>query len=453
MKDLDNKTYLFEKAAIPKAVLALCVPTILSSLVMVFYGLADTYFVGMLNDPLQNAAVTLANPMLMMYNAVTALFGVGSSSLISRALGSKNYEQVKRSSATGIFLAIFSGILFTLAFTFFKTFILSLLGADAATINATSEYLKWTVTLGAVPSIFNITMAFMIRSEGAAIHASIGTMCGCFLNILLDPIFILPFGLNMGVAGAGCATFISNCAASVYFIGFLYFKRKETYISLSPSKITLTKNMLFSICSVGIPAMAANLLTVTSQVILNNFTAIYGSSAVAAMGIAMRIDTIPLNIGNGLSSGIMPVIGYNYASGNVKRMKEALMFTIKCAVSFIGAVALIYFIFAQVPVSWFISNQEVIDVGAGLLRGLCIALPFYCFDSIAAGVFQACGFGRYSLLFTIARQVCLMIPLIFILDFFFPLYGLAYSYFVSEVVLSFFAFYMLRQIFKQLEKE
>ena len=212
MEDM-QKTQLFEKIPVPKAVMKLAVPTIISSLVMVIYNLADTYFVGILNDPVQNAAVTLAAPVLLAFNAVNNLFGVGSSSMMSRALGRKDYDTVRRSSAFGFYCALVSGILFSVFFTLFQTPLLWLLGADSGTAAATGEYLKWTVSFGAAPAILNVVMAYLVRAEGASLHASLGTMSGCLLNIVLDPVFILPWGLNMGAAGAGLATFLSNCVA------------------------------------------------------------------------------------------------------------------------------------------------------------------------------------------------------------------------------------------------
>ena len=141
-----QKTQLFEQMPIPQAVVRLAVPTIISSLVMVIYNLADTYFVGMLNDPIQNAAVTLAAPVLLAFNAVNNLFGVGSSSMMSRALGRKDYDTVYRSSAFGFYCALISGVLFSLFVTIFHTPLLGILGADTQTAASTGAYMKWTVS-------------------------------------------------------------------------------------------------------------------------------------------------------------------------------------------------------------------------------------------------------------------------------------------------------------------
>ena len=189
----DDKVILFEQTPIPRAVAKLAVPTILSSLVMVIYNLADTYFVGMCNDAIENAAVTLAAPVLLAFNAVNNLFGVGSSSMMSRAMGTKDYETVYKSSAFGFYCALFSGVLFAALCGIFQNPLLRLLGADTNTMAATAGYVKWTVLFGAVPAILNVVMAYMVRAEGSALHASLGTMSGCFLNILLDPVFILPW--------------------------------------------------------------------------------------------------------------------------------------------------------------------------------------------------------------------------------------------------------------------
>ncbi|MFR5414496.1 MAG: MATE family efflux transporter, partial [Enterocloster bolteae] len=325
---MDDKTILFEKTPVPKAVMQLAVPTILSSLVMVIYNLADTYFVGMMNNPVQNAAVTLAAPVLLAFNAVNNLFGVGSSSMMSRALGRRDYESVRRSSAFGFYCALFFGLLFSVLCTVGLNPLLILLGADANTMDATAGYLKWTVLFGAAPAILNVVMAYMVRAEGSSLHASIGTMSGCLLNIILDPIFILPWGFDMGAAGAGLATFLSNCVACVYFFVLLRVRRKTTFVCINPEKFSLQKYIVLGVCAVGIPAAIQNLLNVTGMTILNNFTSSYGAQAVAAMGITQKINMVPLQVAMGFSQGIMPLISYNYASGNHRRMKETIFFTI-----------------------------------------------------------------------------------------------------------------------------
>ena len=449
----DKRTSLFESVPIPKAVVTLCVPTIISSLVMVLYNLADTYFVGILNDPVQNAAVTLAGPVLLAFNAVNNLFGVGSSSMMSRALGRKDFDTVHKSSAFGFYCALFCGIVFSLLCTIAKAPLLALLGADDVTRTATAAYMHWTVTCGAVPAILNVVLAYMVRSEGASFHASIGTMSGCLLNIVLDPIFILPWGLNMGAAGAGLATFLSNCVACLYFFILLYIRRNSTCVCIRPRAFCLQKDIMLGVFGVGIPASIQNLLNVTGMTILNNFTSAFGADAVAAMGITQKIYMVPMYVCMGISQGIMPLVSYNYASGNRKRMRSSIVFSGSISVGFITAAALFFFVGADSVVRFFMDNVSIIGYGVRFLRGFCLGLPFLCMDFLAVGVFQALGYGRKALVFAIMRKIILEIPALFLLNFLFPLYGLAYAQFCAEFVLAVAAVVELYLIFRKLEKK
>ena len=447
-----QKIMLFEQMPIPRAVAKLAVPTILSSLVTVLYNLADTYFVGMLNNSVQNAAVTLAAPLILAFNAVNNLFGVGSSSMMSRALGSRDYETVHRSSAFGFYCSIFCGLLFSLLYVIFQPFVLTILGADATTAEATAGYLRWTVACGAAPTILNVVMAYLVRAEGAALHASIGTMSGCILNIILDPVFILPWGLNMGAEGAGLATFLSNCVACGYFFVLLYVKRKSTHVCIRPSMFCLKRKIVLGVCGVGIPASIQNLLNVTGMTVLNNFTSSYGSDAVAAMGITQKINMVPMQISMGLSQGIMPLISYNYASGNTPRMKKTLTFAAKISLTALIIVAAGYYAGAGALVRMFMQDPEIVAYGTRFLRGFCLGLPFLCMDFLAVGVFQAVGLGKNAFIFAILRKVVLEIPALIILNALFPLYGLAYAQFTAEIILAAAAVIVLLRLFARLER-
>lgn len=451
---MDNsKTELFESMPIPKAVITLSVPSVISSLVMVIYSLADTFFVGMMNDPVQNAAVTLAAPLLLAFNAVNNLFGIGSSSMMSRALGRKDYDTVYRSSAFGFYASLICSLLFSLLYGVLQSPILVMLGANAETIQATADYLFWTVLLGSAPSILNVVLAYLVRAEGSSLHASIGTMCGCLLNIVLDPIFILPWGLNLGAAGAGCATCLSNTVACLYFFVLLFVKRGKTYVCIKPSMFRPSKQIVKGVCGVGIPASIQNLLNVTGMTILNNFTSAYGSDPVAAMGIAQRVNIVPFQIAMGFSQGIMPLISYNYTSGNIKRMKKTFMFTAKISLGFILAVMLTFVFAAEPIISMFMKNESIVAYGAAFQRGFCFALPFLCIDFLALGVFQSCGMGMKSFIFAVVRKIVLEIPALFVLNWLFPLYGLAYAQFVAELILGTIAVVVLVRMFRRLERE
>lgn len=448
-----NKTELFEKSSIPKAVAALCVPTIISSLVTVVYNLADTFFVGMLNDPIENAAVTIAAPLMLAFNAVNNLFGIGSSSMMSRALGKKDFDSVRKSSAFGFYCSLFCGVMFSLLYIVLRVPLLELLGAKSETAATTAGYLRWTVACGAAPAILNVVMAYLVRAQGSALHASIGTMSGCLLNIILDPFFILPQFLGMGAAGAGLATFISNCVACAYFIVLVIVKRKSTFVSINPKHFTFKKEIVKGVFAVGIPAGIQNLLNVTSMTVLNNFMSSYGSDAVASIGIAQKTSMIPMYIALGFSQGIMPLVGYNYAAKNYKRMKSSIAFSAKIIISFMVLTTALYCIFAPNIIRMFMDNDIIVSYGAAFMRGLSLAQPLLCIDFLAVGVFQACGMGGKSLVFAFLRKIVFEIPALIILDKIFPMYGLGYAQLVSEAMLSIIATVVLIKMLAILNKK
>ncbi len=452
MQQSTDKATLFEELPIPQAVMQMAVPTVMSSLVMVLYSLADTWFVGMLGSAAQTAAVSLASPLLLAFNAVNNLFGVGSSSMMGRALGRKDMETVQRSSSFGFWAALISGLLFSLLYTLNAGRMLILLGADSDNMAITARYLRWTVTCGAAPAILNVVMANLVRTEGSALHASIGTMSGCILNIILDPFFVLPLGLNLGAAGAGLATFISNSFACLYFFILLFVRRGKTVVCIRPKMAIPRSRIVRGILAVGIPAAIQNLLNVTGMTILNNFTSAYGSAAVAAMGISQKIYMVPMQMTLGFSQGVMPLISYNYGSGNYKRIRKTLTFTLSIVMVFLAAALLVLALFPGVFVGFFIRNAEIVDYGRHFLRGMAFALPFLAMDFVAVGVFQACGKGTNALVFAIMRKVVLEIPALFLLNRLFPLYGLAYAQMSAEIVMSVIAVIVLVRMLSKMEK-
>ena len=362
-------------------------------------------------------------------------------------------DTVRRTSAFGFWCALCSGLIFSLGYTAFRGTLLVGLGADEITIGATGEYLFWTVSCGAAPAILNVVMAYLVRAEGASLHASIGTMSGCLLNILLDPVFILPWGLGMGAAGAGCATFLSNCFACGYFFVLLFLKRRNTYVSLSPRMVRFSRIIVVGVCMVGIPSSIQNLLNVTGMTVLNNFTSGFGADAVAAMGIAHKVNMVPMQVAMGFSQGIMPLISYNYGSGNAKRMKDVFFFAARISLGMITVISAGYYLGAEGLVALFMDNPAIVGYGSRFLQGMCLGLPFLCMDFMAVGVFQACGLGEKALVFAILRKIVLEIPALYLLNWVYPLYGLAYAQLAAEVVLATAAVVVLARLFRGLAKK
>lgn len=443
-----NKEELFERMPVPQAVAKLAIPTVAACLVMILYNLADTFFVGKLNNPIETSAVTLAAPVVLAFNAVTNLFGTGCSSMMSRCLGKKDYDGVRRAAALGFYGAVIAGLVFSILATAFQSGLLNLLGADEENAIRTADYMFWTVTLGAIPSMLNVVMANLVRAEGSALQASIGTISGCVLNVILDPFFIMDWGLGLGAAGAGLATFISNMIATAYYFVYIFRKHGETYVSISPKDFIESKSVVKEVVYVGVPASIQNILNVIGMTIMNNFMSIHGASAVSAMGITHKVGMVPMYVAMGIAQGILPLVGYNFASGNRKRMKDTVRFTQKIAGIFMVVAAVLFFIFSSEIIALFMKNELVVEYGGAFLKGMALGTPFLFFDFLAVGIFQACGLGKESLIFAIVRKVGLEIPAMFILDKIVPMYGLAYAQLAAEFVLAIVSFVILERILK-----
>lgn len=448
-KNKVSREELFEKAPVWKAIFSLTIPMIISSLVAMIYNLSDTYFVGALNDSVQNAAITLTAPAMTLFYGITNLFGIGASSLMSRSMGLKDEETVKRASATGLYLALLGAILLSAITLIGNNATLKVLGTDNVTYEATKDYLFWTVCLGAVPGIMSIMFSYLLRAEGRSLQASIGQMSGCILNIILDPFFILPFGLNLGAAGAGLATFLANTVACTYFLILIIRERKNTGVCINPAYITFGKKILAGIFIVGIPGVFQNVLNVISMTILNNIVAEYGADTVAAVGIANKINQLPIQIVFGFTQGVMPLIGYNFAAKNFRRMKETMKKTYIITLSTLFCILLLFHFAGQPIVRVFMNQDVIVKTGAWFLSGFGISLPFMCVDFMVVGVSQAFGMGKPALIFSFLRKLFLEIPFILLLNTLAGVRGIAYAQCLTEVIMATVAVFVQISILKK----
>lgn len=431
-----SREELFESSPVWNAIITLTIPMIISSVVSMIYNLSDTYFVGALNDSVQNAAITLAAPAMTLFYGITNLFGVGASSLMSRSMGLKDVETVKKASATGAYLALLGAGLLSVITIAFNPQCLSILGTDAVTYSATKDYMFWTVCLGSVPGIMSITFSYLLRAEGRSMQASIGQMSGCILNIILDPFFIMPWGLNLGAAGAGLATFIANCVACTYFLIYIYKERDNTYVCIKPAYISFERHVITNILIVGVPGVFQNVLNVISMTILNNIVAGYGADVVAAVGIANKINQLPIQIVFGFTQGVMPLIGYNYAGKNFERMKESVKKTYIITMSVLVTILVLFNVAGQPIIRMFMDNDEIVKTGAWFLSGFGISLPFMCIDFMVVGITMAFGMGKYALAFSFIRKVFLEIPFIVFLNMHVGVKGVAYAQCSTEIVMA-----------------
>lgn len=417
-----DKTELFEKAPIHKAVACMAVPNILSMLVMIIYNMADTFFVGQTHNSLYVSAVSLAAPLFLVFTAFTTMLGTGGSSVISRLLGQGEKEKAKKVSAFICYAAIALGIIMSIAVLVGMEPILKLLGTDESTYAYTKQYVFW-IALGAVFSIFSGAFSNVIRSEGASKDAMIGHIVGSVTNIILDPILIL--GLHMGVAGAAIATVIGNMAACIMFAS--YFFRKQTVLSIRPQDFHFSAQMAWSVISIGLPSSVVSILSTVTNVLMNRFLAGYSNNAVAGMGVALKVNTVSVYVLLGLGSGILPLIGYNYGAGNKKRLADIFKFSSIAAVVTGTCLTAIMVVLRTPIISAFIGDPEVVFYGTKMLAALQLAGPILGLIFIGTNTIQAMGKVAASFILNLLRQGIFLIPALILLNHFLGLNGVIYS--------------------------
>lgn len=423
MSSLQNRTEIFENTPIKKAVLLQIVPAIASQMIALLYNLADTYFVGLINDPVQTAAITVVSPCFVMLTAISNLFGVGGASAIARALGKKEANRARQIASVSFWGGLVMGILFALLFWLLERPILTLCGAREETFAVVMAYAKWVVVIGGPWTVLNTLLANLVRAEGSARRAFVGVSLGGVLNIALDPLFVLPRFLGWGAAGAGIATAISNMAATVYFLCGIFRRRQDTVLSVAPGHLRHTRAHLGGILVIGFPSALQYALTVVAVAAQAKFVSAYPTEAVAALGIVKKIDQLPLYFSIGVANGLLPLLAYNHAAGNTARRSQAFRFGTLTAVSFSLCCLILFEIFAEPLVGLFIKNPQTVAYGASFLRLMVTAMPMMsvCYPMIVQ--FQAMGKAGESLICSVLRKGVLDIPLLFIMDALLPLYG------------------------------
>ena len=452
---MSDKRELFERMPVRRALATLAFPTIISQLITMIYNLADTFFIGMADNPSMTAASSVAFTLAFMMNALPNLFGVGGGSLISRLLGEKNDEKAGGVASFSFYMTLICAGVYSLIVLAFMDPLLNLLGATSGSIVFARQYAFWVVVIGAIPATLSMTMAQLLRSEGFAGKASFGLGLGGVLNIILDPVFMFLI-LEPGdeVRGAAIATMISNICVLVYFIvNYLIIKRK-TVISLNPRKAILEGKYIKSVFAVGIPSALGSLLACISNIVINNLAAsyeyLYGDVPVAAIGIAKKIDMLPMNVGFGLCQGMMPLVAYNFASGDHKRMRAIARTARNASMIFAGFCILLFQLFAPYIAGAFNGHAQTVEMSTDFLRILCIAVPFMLFNLQISFTFQAMGMGKQSLILSSLRQGVINIPLLFVMNAAFGLYGIVWTQLISDIITGVISYIVYRNSLKKL---
>ena len=313
---------LFTTMPVGKAVAKLAIPTVVSQIIVILYSLADTFFIGQIGDPNQIAALSITFPIYTLLTAVANLFGIGANSVIAGSLGQNDESTAKKASAFAFWASLGVTLVLSVVLALFTQPILLFFGADRLTLGFTRDYLFWVFVIGGLPTVAGLVLGHLVRSVGKTKEAGLGLTIGGVMNIILDPIFIFIF--HMDVAGAAVATMLSNAISMVYFFVVLYRIRKETVLTISPKHFSLELKVSWGTLSVGFPAAISVLLVSVSIALLNGLLLKHegGNILSAAYGVTSKCGTIALHISIGIAQGVMPLIGYNYGAKNHKRVHQ-----------------------------------------------------------------------------------------------------------------------------------
>lgn len=423
-----DSIYYLEKAPVPKAIAHMAIPMILGMVVNMIYNITDAYFIGRLESTSMLASVTIALPFTTILMALGEIFGTGGSTYISRLLGEKNIDGVKKASSVNFYLSLLSGIVFMLICLPVLSPVLKVLGATGETLFHTKDYIL-AFAIGSPFVIANFTLAQTVRSEGASTESMIGMIISVIVNIILDPVFIFLF--HMDVMGAAVATVIGNACAVAYYI--YYLENKSPVQSVSVKDFKPTKEIIFSIFKIGMSAFLLSSFLIVSSLMFNNYAVLYGDYVVAAFGVANRVCQISDFIGMGIYMGVIPLIAFSYASNNVERLNKVLKTTVLYLISIILVIAAVLFVFRTQILEMFSTDEDVITVGATILAALLTSTLFAGISGFFTSMYQAFGKGVQSNIMSAARGVAL-IPIIIIGNNLFQLNGVIWSMTVSEIV-------------------
>ena len=436
---------LMARMKVSKAVATMAIPSVISSLVTVVYNMADTFFVGQTGDPLQVAAVSLTNPIFILFMAFANMFGMGGSAVASMALGEQNQKRMKQVSAFITYASLAVGILFALVLVGFMQPILSIFGANEETYALARGYV-FHISYGAPFIIWSAAASFVVRSEGASKEAMIGSMIGTIANIVLDPVLIS--GFHLGAAGAAVATTLGNILASLYYLW--YFVKKSNNFSIGIRNFTCRYDIFSGICSCGLPTAIFSTLMSVSTIVLNQILVAYGNAPVAAIGIVFKANMFITFLQMGLANGVQPLLGYNFGSGDKKRFQDIAAYTKKCCIV-IGILAtLLFFVFRRQIIGLFIQDEEVIMYGVRMLIAYMLSGPVIGILFMNMNCMQSVGKAFWATILSVLRQGVLLIPLLFLLNALGGLTGVIYGQALTDYIAVILSVLMWRKCIVQL---
>jgi len=417
-----------------KAVLKNALPAIVATLMQLVYNLADTFFIGRTYDDFQVAAVSLAFPVFMLFMATGTIFGIGGTSVISRAYGEGRVEYAKKVSSFCMWASVVIGLVLSAVFYIFMDQLLKIMGATDDTIGYARKYLM-IVSAGGPFIMIGGTFSSIFRAEGKPGRAMAGQLIGNGLNIVLDFFLILDLGFGLGITGAAIATVIGSVVSAVFYLQF--FLRGKSALSIHPRDFSVRDKICSGVLAIGIPSALGPLVMSFSQIVLNGrMVAVTDNNAlaVAAAGVAGKVGMIISTVALGLSQGVQPLLGFSVGAANWKRYKEYMRFSLLFGTGVCVFITGLCYLFTPQIVGAFLTESESLSMGirfAYIMQSTAFLFGiFFCFIN----ALQAMGAAFSSLIVNVSRQGILYVPALLILGDLLGADGLMWSQPVVDVL-------------------
>lgn len=445
MNQPNKKMELLGSAPIPKALLALGLPTMIGMLINALYNLVDTYYVGGLGTD-QMGAVTVAFPLGQIVVGLGLLFGNGAAAYLSRLLGRGDKDTANKVASTALYSSVLIGAIVILGSVIFLKPILRQIGALESVMPYAVTYTSIYITFS-IFNVFNVTMNNIVSSEGAAKTAMCALMAGAILNVVLDPIFI--YVLNFGVAGAAIATAISQIVSTLVYLCYIF--RKKSVFNFRIKECCFSKEIMSEILKIGIPTMIFQLLTSLSISMINSAAKEYGGSVLAAMGPLTKIMSMGSLIVFGFLKGFQPIAGFSYGAKKFDRLQEAIKTSILWSTIFCVIFGLVAAVFSTNIMSLFTKgDMEMIRVGSIALRASGLSFILFGFYTVYSFLFLVMGKAKEGCILGACRQGICFIPVILILPVLWGLNGILYAQPIADVLSAIVTAFMAVHLHKEL---
>ena len=432
---------------VPKLLISMSLPMIISMLVQALYNIVDSIFVAQLNEQALTA-VSLAFPVQNLMIAVAAGTGVGINALLSKSLGEKKHEQANAIARNGIFLALLSCMVFAILGLIGSRPFFQVQTTDELIVEYGAQYMS-VVTIASLGVFMQITFERLLQSTGKTIFNMVTQGTGAIINIILDPILIFGwFGFpKMGVTGAAVATVIGQWIAAL--LGIVFNHKFNREINASMKGFKPCKKTIGAVYKIGVPSIIMQSINSVTTFAMNNILLMFNSTAATVFGVYFKLQSFVFMPVFGLTNGMIPIVAYNYGARNKKRIKDTLKLSIGIAVGIMLVGVIIFQTAPTTLLRMFDASELMIEIGVPALRIISLSFIFAGYSIICSAVFQALGNGVYSLIISVARQIVVIIPVAFIFAKLFGLGMVWWSYPIAEIVSVVVCTIFLKRIFKE----